>query len=253
MRKFNSDFNIHGFNSEKKQENTLILSQMPFYTLQGEGKYSGTPGFFVRTAFCSLHCSFCDEDSWDKYKQTWTFSELLKKLQEINSDCKQIYFSGGEPALQCTKEFVEFFHNEGYKINIETSGSFFNEGLKCLDYICISPKRLSDQITLKDLSKDKYIYNIDVLNLINKENNFKSELKFIIDSNTDESMLLCFIKQHKLDTKVKEGILTIWLSPCDEKDSDKNKKNIAKMLDIVLSNPNLLRMSLQVHKIVGLM
>ena len=31
-----------------------------FYSIQGEGKWSGLPNIFIRTTGCNLRCLFCD-------------------------------------------------------------------------------------------------------------------------------------------------------------------------------------------------
>jgi len=37
-----------------------------FYTIQGEGFYSGRAAFFIRTAGCDVGCVWCDvKESWD--------------------------------------------------------------------------------------------------------------------------------------------------------------------------------------------
>ena len=33
-----------------------------FYSLQGEGYYTGTPAIFIRFSGCNLHCPYCDTD-----------------------------------------------------------------------------------------------------------------------------------------------------------------------------------------------
>jgi len=40
-----------------------------FYTLQGEGKWSGKPAYFIRLGGCDVGCHWCDvKDSWDSSK-----------------------------------------------------------------------------------------------------------------------------------------------------------------------------------------
>ena len=81
-----------------------------FYTLQGEGPYSGRPAMFIRLAYCNLTCSFCDT-FFDK-GDWFTYDELLEKSQSILSEfnCTHhttmelkdlvLVMTGGEPLLQ---------------------------------------------------------------------------------------------------------------------------------------------------------
>ena len=38
-----------------------------FYTLQGEGRYTGHAAYFIRLAGCDVGCVWCDvKESWDR-------------------------------------------------------------------------------------------------------------------------------------------------------------------------------------------
>ena len=40
-----------------------------FYSIQGEGVYTGQPAFFIRLGGCDVGCVWCDvKDSWDSDK-----------------------------------------------------------------------------------------------------------------------------------------------------------------------------------------
>lgn len=242
MRQFDKDFNAINLKKQSRDKNELILSQDVFYTIQGEGFYAGKAAFFVRTSHCSLHCSFCDEMTWDKFRIKKTFDEILNDMQSLNKDCKLIIFTGGEPSLQLSKQFCDFFHKEGYQINIETSGSYFNPCLSSIDYVCMSPKRLSDQAFYNKQQEDRYLVSDKVLK-------YADEMKFIIDASTDEDMLLNFINEKK---DFMSNNIKIYLSPCDELDIEKNLFNKNKIANLVMKYPNIFTISLQTHKILNL-
>ena len=42
-----------------------------FFTIQGEGTYSGRAAYFIRIAGCDVGCVWCDvKESWDKDQHT---------------------------------------------------------------------------------------------------------------------------------------------------------------------------------------
>ena len=53
-----------------------------FYSLQGEGVFTGTAAIFVRLAGCNLHCDFCDT----KHEDYTIFTE-----EEIVKEGNQLY------------------------------------------------------------------------------------------------------------------------------------------------------------------
>lgn len=239
---FPKEFNLKSFKEEQKklQKNELILATEPFYTIQGEGRYSGRAAFFIRTAYCSLKCSACDEPLWRKNKIITDFESIHKKMLELNKDCKLIIFSGGEPAMQLTSDFIEYFENFGYDINIETSGAVYNPNLELLHWVCCSPKRISDQFGKENILEDKYIFNWNNIDYID-------EFKFIIDDRTNEKMLLDFVN----DSRIKHFPI-FYLSPWDYYDEEQNKKNYKKIIELVEKYPDVFRVSLQIHKILNI-
>ena len=105
-----------------------------FHSLQGEGRFTGTPVIFVRFSGCNLQCSFCDT-KFDSYTE-YTGDELLSVVKKY--PCKRIVFTGGEPTLQIDQELFNAFKNEEYKLHIETNGT--NIISFPFDWITVSPK-----------------------------------------------------------------------------------------------------------------
>ena len=105
-----------------------------FASLQGEGRFTGTPVYFLRLSGCNLQCSFCDT-------QHHTFTEMTED-EVVREACQQglrhMLITGGEPALQLTQTFVDKLHEAGFFIQVETNGTLpLPEGI---DWVTCSPK-----------------------------------------------------------------------------------------------------------------
>jgi len=145
-----------------------------FYSIQGEGKYTGLPSIFIRTTGCNLRCSYCDTKYAYEEGEEIGIDQIKKKIRKYK--CKNICLTGGEPLIQKeTQNLIDELIKEGYFITIETNGSIdikpFAKNKKImisLDIKCPSSKM-----------NNKMIFeNIKIL----KE---KDQLKFVISNKTD--------------------------------------------------------------------
>ena len=121
-----------------------------FYSIQGEGRYTGVPSVFFRFGGCNMKCEGfgCEELAPDRTKvlgcdtvyavnkehfsQNWIPIENSKELLNILDlyelpKAVDIVLTGGEPLIYASDEiFVEFLkglHENGHKITFETNGS----------------------------------------------------------------------------------------------------------------------------------
>lgn len=107
-----------------------------FYSLQGEGWWTGTPVVFIRLAGCNLRCPFCDTDF--SHAEAWSLEELVAEALRLSGGCRHLVLTGGEPSLQVDDAFVQAFHRAGFSLHIETNGTHpLPEGI---DWVTLSPK-----------------------------------------------------------------------------------------------------------------
>lgn len=107
-----------------------------FYSLQGEGFWTGTPAVFVRFSACNLACPFCDTDF--SSGKTMGIDAILSEIQTLGGTCRRIILTGGEPSLQVDEALLNVLHENGYTVHIETNGTKpLPQGI---DWICLSPK-----------------------------------------------------------------------------------------------------------------
>ena len=107
-----------------------------FYSLQGEGFWTGTPMVFLRFSGCNLKCPFCDTDH--SGFQEMTADEIVAEVIKAGGDCGRVCVTGGEPSLQLDADLVDALHESGFKLHIETNGTrVLPEGV---DWVTVSPK-----------------------------------------------------------------------------------------------------------------
>ena len=110
-----------------------------FYSVQGEGFYSGRPAYFIRTAGCDVGCVWCDvKESWNRYEHPEIeIDRIVAAIQSSGTDF--VVVTGGEPAMYDLTRLTREFHKSGMEIAMETSGAYPILGE--YDWICLSPKK----------------------------------------------------------------------------------------------------------------
>ena len=130
-----------------------------FYSLQGEGVRAGTPNFFLRLAKCNLACKVethgFDCDTEFESGRRMTLGEIVAEFRQLSEVCNWVILTGGEPALQADRDLIDGLHAAGYKLAIETNGSF--ELPAGIDWITVSPKVAEHAIRQRRADEVKYV------------------------------------------------------------------------------------------------
>ncbi len=110
-----------------------------FYTIQGEGFHQGRAAYFIRLGGCDVGCVWCDvKESWDADMHTLaSINSLLTEVKK--TPAKLIVITGGEPLMHDLTALSSLLQQNGFEINIETSGSSPLSGK--WNWICLSPKK----------------------------------------------------------------------------------------------------------------
>tara|TARA_B100001109_G_C18848925_1_gene468285 strand:+ start:1215 stop:1832 length:618 start_codon:yes stop_codon:yes gene_type:complete len=194
-----------------------FLTKLPvmekFYTIQGEGYYSGQPFYFIRLGGCDVGCHWCDvKESWDHNQHQ--FIEVEDLIKDVKEHTSNVVITGGEPLMWDLSELTKRFKENNIKLHLETSGAYDMSGN--WDWVCLSPKK-------KMLPKQE-IYS--------KAN----ELKVIIYNNDDFKFAIQ--ESEKVSSKCKLFLQPEWSKFDIMKD---------KIAQFVMKNKNW-NVSLQIHK-----
>jgi len=196
-----------------------------FYSIQGEGNWSGLTNIFIRTTGCNLRCSFCDTKYAYDDGEEMSIEKIIKIISRY--PCKYVCLTGGEPLIQdeaisLTKALIK----KGYNICLETNGSID------IGRIC-DKKSLMVSLDIKCPSSNMH----DKMNMDNiKKLDKKDQLKFIIGDKKDYEYAKKIIHKYKPSCH-------IFLQPV----YGGNQKLLAEW---ILRDELNVKLGLQIHKII---
>jgi 7-carboxy-7-deazaguanine synthase len=202
-------------------ETSEIHNRLPvmeaFYTIQGEGFYTGKPAYFIRLGGCDVGCVWCDvKESWDADAHPkLNIDEIVSEAEKHAG--RMAVITGGEPLMYDLTVLTKTLKKKGFQTNIETSGAYPMSGE--WDWICFSPKKFKEA-------------HSTIFPLAN-------ELKVIVYNKSD------FAFAEKYAALVNDSCQLL-LQP----EWDRQDKMLPLIVDYVKANPQW-KISLQTHKWMG--
>lgn len=185
-----------------------------FYSLQGEGHFTGRPAIFIRFAGCNLRCPFCDTDFTSFTEMS--VADILKAIASYPAHF--VVLTGGEPSLQLTSEFIAALKEAGYFLSIETNGTHpLPTGI---DWITLSPK-------------SAFVKHADVML------EHCNELKLVYSGKVNPEAFLSIPADE------------YYLQPCDTGNDMANEVILQTTIEYCKKHP-VWSLSLQMHKVVGI-
>ncbi len=184
-----------------------------FYSIQGEGMQAGKAAVFIRLYGCNLSCDFCDDELHKTTMQELSYDEVLEKIALFAA--KFVIITGGEPTLYDLNPFIDYLHERDYFVGIETNGYNFTH-IQQADWITYSPK--------------------DWDNILHEG---FDELKFIVDRFSPIEKLLALHTVKPLYIQPKNFMYK------------PNMENVLYCVELVKKYPQQFRLSLQMHKFIG--
>lgn len=131
----------------------IRISEIFGPTIQGEGPLIGRPTIFVRTAGCDYRCAWCDTlyAVLPEHRGEWTLmspTDIMARVNELAGDRPiLVSLSGGNPAIQPLDELIALGRTKGHSFAMETQGSVPQPWFDKLDWLILSPKPPSSDMT----------------------------------------------------------------------------------------------------------
>lgn len=168
-----------------------------FYSIQGEGLFTGMPSVFIRVAGCNLRCGWCDS----KYALPGTSGKQLNS-KSINNNIRHfptryVVITGGEPMLyNDVRSLARLLISEGKHVTIETNATYPPKGISC-SLASLSPK-LSNSTPARTVGAkwrelhEKRRINIDAIRAWVA--GYDYQLKFVVRNRKDITEVARFVE-----------------------------------------------------------
>lgn len=138
-------------------------------TIQGEGMMIGCQTYFLRFGLCDYKCTMCDsmhavDPASVKKNAKWlTQHEIVEALerQYVPNSTKWVTFSGGNPCIHELTELCVELHERGWKIAVETQGTFNPHWLQLCSVVTVSPKGPGMGEKLEPTKLDTFVKSIN--------------------------------------------------------------------------------------------
>ena len=201
-----------------------------FYTLQGEGFFSGRAAVFCRFTGCNLWsghehhrdsavCQFCDTDflgtdgeGGGRFKSAKLLADQIDKIwsrETNNQDSRFVVCTGGEPLLQLDDSLITELHQRHFFVAVETNGT--QDAPSDVDWLTVSPKA-GAQLILKRGDELKLVHpqngiNPESYEKLNFDNFYlqpmdgpqlESNTKYVIEFCRRNPMWKVSLQTHKL-------------------------------------------------------
>lgn len=190
-----------------------------FYSLQGEGHYSGRAAIFVRFSGCNLQCPFCD--TAHQKSVLMTLENIIALVSEYPRGA-MVVLTGGEPSLYADNDLIDALHACGRYIAIETNGT--NPLPEGINWVTLSPKAGmapgGDKIRLTGADEIKVV-------------------------NVGQPLAPYF------DMPQRKEATLMYLQPCFVEDREERMRNITDTIEKVKSDPRW-QLSAQLHRYLSI-
>lgn len=244
---------MHGHNESRGHESSEKGYQVHdiFYTIQGEGPFSGMPAVFVRLTGCNLKCHWCDT-IWDDDKDPYlTPEQIHERIFLAAPSCRLVVLTGGEPCRWDLDELIAQLKD--YQVQVETAGTLWQQCLLEKNVtIVVSPKiRTVHPKFYQHAEHWKYVVtsgDADPKDGLPLESTQRGK-EIIVLQGVDGTVTDFEKKGGPMARPPKDRKVTVYLQPCDEGHPVKNLANTAHMVQIALKHGY--RAGVQLHKLFG--
>lgn len=129
-------------------DGSVVQVHEVFFTVQGEGPFSGERAVFVRLTGCCLRCWWCDTEWDDDNDPRQTVQAVAEKATDAFEDASQrgapklVVITGGEPTNWKLGPLCRALYDAGFeRVQVETAGVRWDDAFALpFVYVVVSPK-----------------------------------------------------------------------------------------------------------------